>query len=55
MKFSKYNFYTYDHEGNLILYNFLIGIPSLIKIMQKDVNKFKQIFFNRQRNSCNSY
>jgi uncharacterized protein len=44
MKMSKYNFTTYDHEGNLIVYNFLTGLPSLTKVMKPDVEKFTKLF-----------
>ena len=44
LKMSKYNFFTYDNEGNLLVYNFLTGIPSLTKIMKYDVEKFKEVF-----------
>lgn len=44
MKMSKYNLTVYDHEGNLIIYNFMTGIPSLTKIMKNDVDKFAQLF-----------
>lgn len=44
LKMSKYNFITYDKEGNLILYNFLTGISSLTKVMKSDIDKFKKLF-----------
>lgn len=44
MKMSKYNFTVLDQEGNLILYNFLKGIPSLTKITKPDVDKFTKLF-----------
>lgn len=58
MKLSKYNFSTYDVEGNLIMYNFLTGIPSLTKIMKQDVNKFTQLFLTDaeiQSIACEGY
>lgn len=58
MKMSKYNFNTYDHEGNLIMYNFLTGIPSLTKIMKRDVKNFEQIFLTNKEISfttCNRF
>ena len=44
MKMSKYNLTAYDQEGNLVLYNFLVGLPSLTKAMKPDVDKFTQVF-----------
>ena len=44
LKWSKYNFTTYDQEDNLIIYNFLNGKPSLTKIMKPDVEQFKKMF-----------
>lgn len=44
MKTSKYNFITYDHNGNMIIYNFLTGMKSLAKVMKQDVDKFKYLF-----------
>ncbi len=44
MKMSTYNITVYDQEGNLIIYNFLTGIPSTIKIMKPDIEKFRKIF-----------
>lgn len=44
VKMSKYNFIVNDYEGNLILYNFLKGLPSLTKIIKSDVDKFSKIF-----------
>ena len=44
MKMSKFNFTTFDQDGNLILYNFLKGISSLTKVMKPNVKKFSQIF-----------
>lgn len=44
MKMSKYNFITYDHAGNLIIYNFLTGMKSLARVMKCDVNKFTDLF-----------
>lgn len=44
LKMSKYNFFTSDKEGNLIIYNFLSGITSLTKVLKSDVEKFKQLF-----------
>lgn len=32
MKMSKCNFSTYNKDGDLILYNFLMGIPSVTKV-----------------------
>lgn len=45
MKMSRYNFIVNDHEENMIIYNFLVGIPSLTKIMKPDAEKFRKIFF----------
>lgn len=58
MKMSKYNFTTYDHEGNLIVYNFLTGLPSLTKVMKPDVDKFTQLFLTNDEihsTSCEEY
>lgn len=58
MKMSKYNFVTYDNDGNLIVYNFLSGLTSLTKIMKNDVEKFMQIFIENKEileESCNKY
>ncbi len=44
VKMSKYNYSVYDQEGNLIIYNFLNRIHSLVKIMKSDVEKFFQLF-----------
>lgn len=44
MKMSKYNIIVSDKDGNLIIYNFLVGIPSLIKIMKSDVDTFNSLF-----------
>lgn len=46
MKMSKYNLTSYDHEGNLIVYNFLTGISSLTKVMKPDVNMFTKLFLS---------
>jgi uncharacterized protein len=58
IKLSKYNFYAYDPEGNLIIYNFLKGISSLTKISECDVPTFKMLFMDNAetyRSSCNKY
>lgn len=58
MKMSKYNFNTYNEEGDLILYNFLIGIPSLTKVKKADINIFKRLFLNDTdilKASCEKY
>lgn len=58
MKMSKYNFYVYDKDGNLIIYNFLHRLPSLTKIMRPDVEKFLTIFpadTEIHRVSCEKY
>lgn len=44
MKMSKYNLMVYDQEGNLIIYNFLMGITSTIKIMKPDIEKFQKTY-----------
>ena len=44
MRMSQYNLMVYDLEGNLIIYNFLMGIPSTIKIMKQDLKRFKMTF-----------
>lgn len=44
MKMSKYNISVYDQEGNMIIYNFLTGISSTIKIMKSDIEKFRKVF-----------
>ena len=44
MKMSKYNFTVFDPEGNLILYNFLKGLTSLMKVEKQNVNKFQELF-----------
>lgn len=44
MKMSQYNMTVYDNEGNLIIYNFLTGISSTIKIMKSDIEKFRKTF-----------
>lgn len=44
MKMSRYNYIVNDQEGNLIIYNFLVGIPSLIMIMKSDVERFRKKF-----------
>lgn len=48
MKMSKYNYYLYDNENNLIIYNFLVGLKSLIKVQREDVDSFKEIFLNHR-------
>jgi len=58
MKMSKYNFITYDIEGNLIAYNFITGITSLTKVMKRDVCRFTQLFLTDteiSRTSCEEY
>jgi len=58
MKMSKYNYTTYDHEGNLILYNFLTGLQSLTKVMKPDIDKFAQLFLTDAEihsTSCEEY
>ncbi len=58
MKMSKYNLFTYDNEGNLVVYNFLYGLKSLTKIVKKDVVKFRHIFLANSEVStetCNMY
>lgn len=55
MKMSKYNFTTYDHEGNLIVYNFLTGLPSLTKVMKTDIDKFTQLFLTNDEIHSTSY
>ncbi|MCI9435925.1 MAG: radical SAM protein [Lachnospiraceae bacterium] len=44
MKMSKYNFVMHDQNGNMIIYNFLTGMRSLLKIMKQDVEKFTNLF-----------
>ena len=43
LKKSKFNYSIIDQEGNLIIYNFLRGIPSLTKVAKKDIDKFSQL------------
>lgn len=45
---SKYNFYTYDDDRNLLIYNFLTGLKSLTKVEQKNVDMFKQVFLDNK-------
>lgn len=40
MKASKYNYLTYDEEGNLIIYNFRSGLNSLVRVEKKSVDLF---------------
>ena len=54
VKMSKYNFFVYDSEENLIVYNFLTGINSLVKIMRSDVKKFKELFMKDKEIPCDS-
>lgn len=44
MKKSKYNYIIYDQDGNMIIFNFMTGLRSLVKVMRNDVNKFEHIF-----------
>ena len=44
VKMSKYNLYTNDDEGNLLIYNFLKGLCSITKINKDSINLFKQLF-----------
>lgn len=46
VRMSKYNFIVNDYEGNLILYNFLKGLPSLTKVIKSDVDRFSKMFLN---------
>lgn len=58
MKMSKYNFSTYNQDGDLILYNFLMGIPSLTKVKKLDIDMFKQLFLKDTEilsTSCKKY
>lgn len=48
VKMSKYNFMLYNQEGDLIVYNFLKGIPSLTKIKKCDIDIFNQLFVNEE-------
>ncbi|MBQ3599326.1 MAG: radical SAM protein [Clostridia bacterium] len=45
-KMSKYNYTVRDNEGNLILYNFLIGLKSLVEVDRFDVDEFERLFLN---------
>lgn len=58
LKMSKFNFFTRDPEGNLIIYNFLKGIPSLTKVMKPNVEKFSKLFLTKTQispSSCEEY
>lgn len=44
MRMSRYNFLVRDREDNLIIYNFLTGITSLVKIMKLDTDMFSNLF-----------
>lgn len=55
---SKYNIVVNDKDDNLIIYNFLIGLPSLTKIMKSDVNTFSKLFLERtviNASDCEKY
>lgn len=58
MKMSKYNFVMRDQNGNMIIYNFLTGMRSLLKIMKQDIDEFTGLFLtNSDINSsvCEEY
>lgn len=44
MKMSIFNFSTYNKDGDLILYNFLCGIPSLTKVKKSNIEIFEKLF-----------
>lgn len=46
LRMSKYNYTVFDDDGNLILYNFLTGLNSLVKVIKEDVEKFNQLFLS---------
>lgn len=48
MKASKYNYTTYDGEGNLVVYNFLRGITSLTKVKKESVDLFIEKFMGNE-------
>lgn len=47
MKMSKYNFIVNDDNDNLVIYNFLVGLPSLTKIMKTDKDIFRKLFIGK--------
>ena len=46
MKMSKYNLPVLDKDGNMIIYNFLTGPSSLIKIPKLYVERFSELFLS---------
>lgn len=46
MKPSMYNFLCNDEEGNMIIYNFLVGIPSITEILKEDIDEFRKMFLD---------
>lgn len=49
MKVSKYNYTTYDGDGNLVIYNFLNGLSSLTKVRKESVGLFKEKFMSDEK------
>ena len=46
MKMSNYNIIVKDRDDNLVIYNFLAGLPSLTKVMKSEADAFSKVFFN---------
>lgn len=46
MRMSKHNLKVYDKDGDMIIYNFLTGISSLIKIPGPYIEQFTKLFFS---------
>lgn len=46
MRMSKFNVKAYDKNGDMIIYNFLTGISSLIKIPRYCIERFTKLFLS---------
>lgn len=44
MRMSKYNMFTHDNEGNLLVYNFLKGLESITRVKKENIDAFTQLF-----------
>lgn len=48
LKKSKFNYYVIDSNGDMLLYNFLFGLSSLLRVSKSDTNVFSEFVLNEE-------
>lgn len=48
LKKSKFNYYVFNNNGDLLLYNFFSGLSSLSRIAKEDVNAFSEFILKKE-------